>query len=216
MIKAHLAGKQHGVRVITGSTMTLIGDGAPPVTERPADHPHRIVLFAQNETGYANLCELICKSRLSHPKGEAGLDWQSIAERSEGLSALVPYPDELHRVAPLAEAFPQRFYVGAIRAFCAGDEDRLHRARTLSLALNAPLLAHTDAHTSTRAQQPLQDVVTAIRHRTTVAAAGRKLFPNGERTLKSMPSCWRCFPIFPKRSTAAPSSPAAAPSASTS
>jgi error-prone DNA polymerase len=198
VIKAHLAGKEHQVRIITGSTMTLIGDGAPPVNERPADHPHRVVLFAENAVGYANLCELICKSRLAHPKGEAGLDWRSIAERSEGLSALAPYPDQPSRVAPLAEAFAHRFYVGAIRAFAAGDEDRLHRARTLAAALDVPLLAHTDAHTATRAQQPLQDVVTAIRHRTTVAAAGRKLFPNAERTLKSTAELLALFPDLPE------------------
>jgi len=198
VIKAHLAGKERHVRVITGSTMTLIGDGALPVPERAADHPHRVILFAETATGYANLCELICKSRLAHPKGEAGLDWQSIAERSEGLSAMVPYPDEASRVAKLAEAFPQRFYVGAIRAFCAGDEDRLHRARSLANELNVPLLAHTDAHTATRSQQPLQDVVTAIRHRTLIAAAGRKLFPNAERTLKSTAELLQLFPDLPE------------------
>ncbi len=198
LIKAHLAGKEKKVRVITGSTMTLIGDGARPVSERAADHPHRVVLFAQNAVGYSNLCELICKSRLAHPKGEAGLDWRSIADRAEGLAALVPYPDEAQRVAGLAEAFPHRFYVGALRALCAGDEDRLYRARALATALEVPLLAHTDAHTARRAQQPLQDIVTAIRHRTTVAAAGRKLFPNAERTLKSTAEMLALFPDLPE------------------
>ncbi len=198
MIKAHLAGKEHGVRVVTGSTLTLIGDGAPPPAERPADHPHRVILLAENAAGYANLCELICQSRLAHPKGEAGLHWQAVAERAGGLFAIAPYPDDVHRVAKLAEAFEGRFYVGAIRAFAAGDEDRLHRARTLATAIGAPLLAHTDAHTAFRAQQPLQDVVTAIRHRTTLAAAGRKLFPNAERTLKSKAEMLALFPDLPE------------------
>jgi error-prone DNA polymerase len=197
VIKAHLAGKQAGVRVITGSTMTLIGEDLPPPLERPADHPHRVVLLAQNVEGYTNLCELICKSRLAHPKGQAGLEWRAIAERSSGLCAFVPYPDQPARLAGLAEAFPDRFYVGVIRAFCAGDEERLHRARALAEHLKVPLLAHTDAHTAFRAQQPLQDVVTAIRHRTTLAAAGRKLFPNAERTLKSTAELLALFPEHP-------------------
>ncbi len=198
VIKAHLAGKEAGLKVITGSTMTLIGDGLPSVTQRAYDHPHRITLLAQTAEGYANLCELICESRLSHPKGEAGLAWQAIAARAQGLCAVLPYPDELPRVQGLAEAFAGRFYVGVVRALCAGDEDRLTRARGLAAELDAPLLAHTDAHTAYRSQQPLQDLITAIRFRTTVAAAGRKLFPNAERTLKSRAELLALFPELPE------------------
>jgi len=184
-VKAHLAAKSLGLKLILGTQLTLTD--APP-----------IVLYVQDGTGYSNLCQLISQSRLSHPKGEAGLPWQELAQRSRGLIALLPFPAEMRQVAPIAEAFPGRFYVGAVRTLAAGDETRLLRAQQLSRELAAPICAHNDVHTHARRRQPLQDVVTAIRLKTTVADAGKKLFPNAERTLKGPQEMARLFAECPE------------------
>ena len=90
-------------------------------------------------------------------------------------------------MAPLAEAFPGRFYVGRLP----------HAVRRGRCALGAGAArwpgrsscrccAHNDVHTHARDRQPLQDVLTAIRHKTHGGPArARKLFPNAERTLKA-------------------------------
>ena len=52
---------------------------------------------------------------------------------------------------------------------------------------------HNDVHTHHRRRQPLQDVLTAIRHKTTVDKAGTRLLPNAERTLKSPAEMARLF-----------------------
>ncbi|HVE83191.1 MAG TPA: error-prone DNA polymerase, partial [Myxococcales bacterium] len=184
-VKAHLAAKAAEIKVILASRMTLL------------DGPE-VALYVQDARGYANLCGLISESRLRHPKGEAGLSWRDVAERSEGLIALLPFPDQPERVAPLAEAFPGRFYVGLCRTLSSGDEGRNEWARRLAEALEVPLCAHGDAHYHTRRRQMLQDVITAIRHQTTVDRAGARLFPNAERTLKGPEEMARLFADCPE------------------
>src|SRR5215472_8998322 len=184
-VKAHLAAQSLNLKLIIGAQLTLAD--APPV-----------VVYVQNLAGYSNLCRLISQSRLAHPKGEAGVPLQALAQRSRGLIALLPVPSELKAVAPLAEAFEDRFYVGAARLLEGRDEARFAQARKVSRALDAPLCAHNDVHTHARRRQPLQDAITAIREKTTVAAAGKKLFPNAERTLKGPQEMAELFPDCPE------------------
>ena len=180
LVKAHLAAKEHGIKLIIGTELLL--------TDGPA-----VVVYAMNPEGYSNVCRLVSASRMSHPKGESGLPWRAVAERSEGLIALLPNPAPLEQVAPLAQAFPGRFYVGLCRSLSAGDAAREAKADALAQALGVPLCAHNDVHTHHRRRQPLQDVLTAIRHKTTVDKGGTRLLPNAERTLKSPQEMARLF-----------------------
>src|SRR5262249_8401787 len=84
------------------------------------------------------------------------------------------------------------------RTLAAGDEARLLRAQQLSRELGAPICAHNDVHTHARRRQPLQDVITAIRLKTTVAEAGKLLFPNAERTLKGPQEMAQLFAECPE------------------
>src|SRR5690606_2033595 len=45
--------------------------------------------------------------------------------------------------------------------------------------------ASGDVHMHVRRRRALQDTLTAIRHRCSIAEAGHRLFPNGERHLRS-------------------------------
>jgi len=185
VVKAHLAAKEHGVRLLLGAELTL--EDGPPV-----------VVYAADARGYSSLCALVSRGRMTHLKGEAGLPWRALAERSEGLLAVLPEPAPVERVAPLAEAFPGRFHVGVCRALSAGDAAREARADALARELGVPLVAHNDVHTHHRRRQPLQDVLTAVRHGVTVDKAGTLLWPNGERTLKSPGEMARLFEDRPE------------------
>ena len=79
LVKAHLAAKEHGIKLIIGTELMLT-DGPP------------VIVYAMDAEGYANVCRLVSASRMSHPKGESGLPWRAVAERSEGLIALLPNP----------------------------------------------------------------------------------------------------------------------------
>ena len=191
LVKAHLEARERGLKLLIASSMTLTWNGLPG----PG-----VVLYAENPAGYAHLSSLISESRLAHPKGEAGLDWQRVAEKSAGLIAVLARPPEGEwaQLPTLAEAFPGRFYVGASRHLDADDEAKLDRARRWASTLEVPLLAHNEVHTHTRERQPLQDVLTAIRCGTTVGKAGTLLFPNAERTLKSPAEMLALFSDMPE------------------
>ncbi len=191
LVKAHLEAKEKNLKLLIASSMTLTWGGQPG----PG-----VILYAENTTGYAHLSSLISQSRLAHPKGEAGFDWQHVAEKSEGLIALLPrVPEgEWPQLHTLAEAFPGRFYAGVSRHLDADDEAKFARASAWAAALEVPLLAHNDVHTHVRERQPLQDVLTAIRCGTTVASAGTLLFPNAERTLKSPAELLALFSDVPE------------------
>ncbi|HYV47096.1 MAG TPA: error-prone DNA polymerase [Myxococcaceae bacterium] len=184
-VKAHLAAKSAGLKLIHASRMTL------------EDGPE-VALYVQDARGWQNLCALISESRLRHPKGEAGLSFRDVAARAEGLSAMVPFPDLPEKVAPLAEAFPGRFYVGLCRTLSSGDAARNAEAKRLAEALEVPLCAHNDVHYHSRRRQMLQDVLAAIRHQTTVDKAGARLFPNAERVLKTPQEMARLFADCPE------------------
>ena len=56
-----------------------------------------------------------------------------------------------------------------------------------------PVVATNDVHYHTPERRPLQDVMTAIRHKTTVAEAGYLLHANAERHLKPAEEMARLF-----------------------
>jgi error-prone DNA polymerase len=184
VVKAHLQARALGLKLLVGSRLSL--------TDGP-----EVVALVQDAKGYAHLCQLISKGRLAHPKGQAGVSWKALAECAEGLLLLLPSPASHLEVAPLAEAFPGRFYVGLCRTLSAGDEARLLEALALSRRLDLPCCAHNDVHTHVRERQPLQDTLSCIRHGVTVAAAGFRLFPNAERTLKAASEMGRLFQDLP-------------------
>jgi len=185
VVKAHLQARALGLKLLVGSRLTL--------TDGP-----EVVALVQDAKGYAHLCQLISRGRLAHPKGQGGVSWKALAERAEGLLLLLPAPAPHEVVAPLAEAFEGRFYVGLCRTLSAGDEARLLEARALARRLDVPCCAHNDVHTHVRERQPLQDTLACIRHGVTAAAAGFRLFPNAERTLKASSEMRRLFQDLPE------------------
>ena len=108
------------------------------------------------------------------------------AEAAEtGLSSPARARAKAHDVlARLAVACPDRLWLGATMAYGRSPRGDLARRRRLAERLGVPLLATNDVVMHDPARRPLLDVVTCIRHGTTLDAAGRKLAANAERHLK--------------------------------
>jgi error-prone DNA polymerase len=64
--------------------------------------------------------------------------------------------------------------------------------------LGLPVAVTNDVHLHDRARQPLQDLLACVRMGVTVEAAGRRLFPNAERTLKGSEEMALLWPDFPE------------------
>ncbi len=184
-------------RLIVGAQITVADDPGDPAAPTVA-----LLLLAQSRAGYANLCRLISAGRLRCAKGECRVGWQEVAERAAGLIVLwegrrllVAENEELwrRRADLLKEAFRCRLY-GLVTRHRLPDDQRIERRLTaLGGGLALPLAAATEVLYHHRGRRPLQDVVTCIRHRTTLNGAGTLLRPNGEHDLKSPHAFARLF-----------------------
>ncbi|MEO6041283.1 MAG: error-prone DNA polymerase, partial [Croceibacterium sp.] len=93
-----------------------------------------------------------------------------------------PFADILEH---LTRQLPTLRHLAASYLYSGDDVARIDRLDTLARATGLALLATNDVHYHAPERRPLQDVMTAIRHKTTVAKAGFLLAANAERHLKS-------------------------------
>src|SRR5690606_40511500 len=173
IVRALEASERFDVKLIVGSEM-LIEDGP------------KLVLLVENATGYTALCRLITCARRRARKGEYRLLREDFTA-TEGLLALwVPgeQPDDTH-ADWVAATFPDRAWLAVELHRGSDDASRLAQLREAGARFNLPLVAAGDVHMHVRGRRALQDTMTAIRHHVTVAEAGHRLFPNGERHLRS-------------------------------
>jgi len=183
IVRAHLAAREHGLKLIVGAEFRL-ADGL------------RCVLLAPDRAGYGRLCRLITRGRRSAAKGEYRLcrrDFEEIALRLTPnpypltpllclwLPATQPDTDAARWLATL---FPGQLWIAVELLTTGRDRRRLEQLQDLGRELELPLVAAGDVHMHSRGRRALQDVLTATRIGTTVEQAGLTLFPNGERHLR--------------------------------
>jgi error-prone DNA polymerase len=163
-VRAHLAAKQCGLKLIFGTEVTL-GDGL------------KLALLATDRKSYGSICSLITTGRRRGKKGAYLLQRADV----ECVQALVLLLSEKTEDARWAEKhFPGRAWI-AVELHCGAND----RARLASLErLGLPLVAAGDVHMHLRSRKPLQDVLTAIRLGRLVAQCGQALQPNAERHLR--------------------------------
>ena len=105
-----------------------------------------------------------------------------------------PFPELLSH---LTTQLPTLKHLAASYLYTGGDLARIARLDQLARAHGLAILATNDVLYHAAHRRPLHDVMTAIRHKTTVAAAGHLLQPNAERHLKSPAEMARLFRRWP-------------------
>src|SRR5690606_19504269 len=182
IVRAWQAAKEVGLQLVTGSEMQV--EGGP-----------KLVLLAEDLAGYQALCRIITAARMRAPKGEYRLLREDLEVGVEGLLALwVPDDAENGEADWLQALFPDRLWIAVELHREAGDAAKLARLQALGRRLGLPLVAAGDVHMHARGRRALQDVMTAIRHHVTVAEAGWRLFPNGERHLRPLSALEALYP----------------------
>ncbi|MGX7895405.1 error-prone DNA polymerase [Tsuneonella sp. HG222] len=109
--------------------------------------------------------------------------------------ALAPFSQAL---VHLRAGLPGLRHLAASYLHSGDDIARIDRIEALARANGLALLATNDVHYHAPERRPLQDVMTAIRHKTTVAGAGHLLHANAERHLKSPAEMIRLFQRWPQ------------------
>jgi len=181
VVRAWQASKDSGVPLIVGSEM--------PIEDGP-----RLVLLAENLTGYQALSRLITLARRRAEKGRYRLLAEDLAESTEGLLAIWLAGDDAPHAPWLHERFADRLWLGI--ELHRGPDDAAHLQRQLHLAeaCGLPAVACGDVHMHARGRRALQDCMNAIRHHLPVAEAGAHLFSNGERHLRRREELAELYP----------------------
>lgn len=189
IVRAHVAAKQVGLKLLIGAELTPID--APPV-----------VAIAVDRAGYGRLCRLLTHGRRAAPKGECLLTFADVAEHAEGLLACVPLtrclqPEQAKFLRQYRDVFGDRCY--ALAELHLGPDDRrlLQRMTQLAQGSRLPLAAANDVYYHDPQRRFLQDVLTAVREGCTVRQLGKRMFPNAERHLKSPEQMARLFADCP-------------------
>jgi error-prone DNA polymerase len=195
----HLAARKAGVKAIVGAELTIAG-------LRDAGCGMRLPVLVESRDGYRNLSRLVTQMKLRSAKGEGALSLEELDGYTGGLVALVGR----------AALNGRRFGVGGLVDRIVGifgaehtrielqrhllrDEEADNAAlRDLASAFHVPVIATNGVRFAAPASRPLYDVLTCIRHKTTLERAGRRLACNAERYLKAPDAMARLFADIPE------------------
>ncbi|MEZ4423875.1 MAG: DNA polymerase III subunit alpha [Gemmatimonadota bacterium] len=169
---------------------------APPDPDDPGVgtasvfRPH-LTLLAETPTGYATLCRLISEAR-AHHRRDPWLPLESLLARNEGLIVLSgcrngPLARALERSVADGEAVarrlrdalgPDRFFVELQVNQARGEAPRNRALARLADRMGLPVVATGNVHYHHPDRARLQDVLVAVRHRTTLDGAHAVRRPN--------------------------------------
>ncbi len=184
---------------------------APPGADGALPDLPRLTLMVENRTGYKNLCRLISAAARERPKGDPRASWELVEQHARGLRCLTGGEEgtvaralrsegldgarrELERLVAL---FSGRVHV-EIGRHRLREEEHANRALVdLARRLRLPLVATNGVRYAKPDDKPLFDVLTAIRHRTTLDAAGKLLAAHRERHVKSGAEMAQAFADLP-------------------
>ncbi|MCB1866348.1 MAG: error-prone DNA polymerase [Chromatiales bacterium] len=178
-VRAHLAARDCGLPLIHGTELRLADDGI------------RLVLLATDRASYGRLAALVTAGRRAAEKGgyrltRADLDAADLAGCLALYAPIDPFsPAAADDARWVAGRFGASAWLAVELHREARDAERLTRLLDLARQTGLRPVAAGDVHMHRRARRALQDVLTALRLHTTVQQAGRALFANAERRLRT-------------------------------
>jgi error-prone DNA polymerase len=209
-VRAHLALQELREEDAAARAFKLIHGTELQLTDGP-----RLVLLAQTRTGYGNLSQLVTLARRQASKGSYRLsiadlhahpDWLqhtlalALPQKSGSDSISRTSARQRKEIEPdpdfcwLTALMPGRVWIACELVRSADDAHTLAHLTALAQRTGLPLVAAGDVHMHARARKRLQDVLTAVRHKTPLAQAGRRLLPNAERYLRPRYRLERIYP----------------------
>jgi len=194
VVRAHAAAKEYGVRLAVGARL-VFRDGTPD-----------IIVYPKDRAAWGRLTRLLTIGNRRAPKGECWLDLDDFLAHAEGQQAIVAPesdPGDASCDALRVCLMKVRRHAGAVwlAARCSFDgEDRRRRRRLAAIAAEtgARLIATTEPLHHVPERRSLLDVLTCVREKTTLDAAGRRLAANAERHLKPAAEMLRLYRQAPE------------------
>ncbi len=188
VVRMHGACKAAGLKPLIGCRLDL--SDAPSLLAYPVDRE-----------GYGRLSRLLSLGKMRAEKGECELTLQDVIDHADGIAFIAWPQDDLAafeaELPRLRDALTSLRHVAATYLYRGDDNARIERLDRLARAHHCTILATNDVHYHVPERRPLQDVVTCIREKVTIATAGYLLNPNAERYLKSPAEMARLFARWP-------------------
>ncbi len=187
VVKAYQASVETGIKLIVGSEFTLQSETAPL----------KLILLAPTRVAYSEISSLITRGRRRSPKGEYALQMRDLRFGLQHCLAIWLPNDQtadLEHGRQLAQWFNGRLWLGVELFWNSDDQARYLYRNSLSETLGINMVACNDVHMHCKSRKPLQDTVTAIRLRTTVAQLQLRCYSNAERYLKPYKVLERVYP----------------------
>ncbi len=177
------AAEQAGVKPIIGTELTLANGGG------------HLTLLAENDAGYANICQLITLARRDQQKGIAALPWRWLADHAKGIIALsgcrrgeiarALLERDFDKARRTTERFAaifgkDSFFLELQRHHERGDRRVNDGLVVLAQQLDLRLAATSNAHYLHPDDAPIHDILTCIHHRVPLDRANGLLRSNRE------------------------------------
>src|SRR3954451_17669869 len=188
VVRMHSACSGVGMKPLIGCRLDL-NDG-PSLLAYPVDRD-----------GYGRLSRLLSLGKMRAEKGECDISLADVAAHQQGIAFIAWPSDDLDdfegELPRLRDALTSLRHVAASWLYRGDDSARIERLDRIAEKHGCTILATNDVHYHAPHRRPMQDVVTCIREKVTVATAGYLLNPNAERHLKSPEEMVRLFARWP-------------------
>ncbi|MBP2301728.1 error-prone DNA polymerase [Azospirillum picis] len=192
VVQMHAAARKAGIRTLVGCRLDLTD-------------AESLLAYPTDRAAYARLSRLLTLGKRRAPKGECFLARADVLAHAEGLLfLLLPQPAERRDGSLVRELRAWRsglargqLYLAASHRYQGDDARRLRWLAGLAEAERVPLVATNDVLYHGAGRRQLADVLTCIRHHTTIDEAGWRLAANAERHLKPPVEMARLFRDHP-------------------
>lgn len=200
IVQFHRAARERNIIPIIGAEITLTNN-------------HHLTLLVRTDSGYANLSEMLSMAQLAGKKGEAKVTSDNLAAHADGLIALsgcglgeIPtllraekYREAEAVAGQLSELFGREHFYLEMQHHNLPIQDHLCELLSqFGQKVGLPMVATNNVHYANLDGRRLADVLTCIRHHTTLDQAGALLYPNAERYLKTAEQMIYRFRKYPE------------------
>jgi error-prone DNA polymerase len=189
IVRAHEAAKATGVRLIVGCRLDLACGMS-------------VLVYPTDRDAWSRLCRLLTLGKGRAGKGGCHLEWADLVGYGEGMIAVL-VPDLADavcalRLRRLRDTFGDRAYLALTLRRRPNDQMRLWELSMLAQQARVPTVVTNDVLFHEPGRRMLQNVVTAIRHNTTIDALGHRRERHADRYLKPPAEMHRLFARWPE------------------
>lgn len=184
IVKAHMAARDVGIKLIIGSRFIL------------SDHT-QLIAIAPHRQAYTELSGFITLARRRAPKGKYEAHMEDLRFRLQNC-LIIWLPNQgvcnTATAAHLSVAFKKRLWLGVAHQLCGGEQMLFEQWQQLATCHAIPLVACEPVVMHERERKLLHDVLTAIHNNTCVQNLGTQLHSNAEACLKPIDDYYTLYP----------------------